>query len=238
MAWSSWNINVWRRRKSIQTKHLKTSVAQKQVCVPWRLQMRRYCLVDNPSHILSSLISCDLTVPCPSPLPELGGTWPDSTHRRDHSPGPTLLSALHCSGGSLTCPLSFHSSTGSSTLICLSQGLLDGSRDKSHCHLSLSVCTINLPSPFFPGSLYSGRCPHQTDGPAVVPGVVSALRCPWVSLLLLHSLCLVCLSSVCGRKCMGFGDRVRIPAGSATFWLCGLPHVTSNLWISGTSLVG
>ena len=96
MAWSSWNINVWRSRKIIQTKHLKHSVAQKQVCVPWRLQMRRYCFIDNPSCMLSSLISSDLTVPCPPPLPELGGIWPDSTRRRDHSPRdpPPLCSAL------------------------------------------------------------------------------------------------------------------------------------------------
>ena len=46
--------------------------------------------------MLSSLISCDLTVPCPSPLPELGRIWLDSTRRRDHSPRdpPPLCSAL------------------------------------------------------------------------------------------------------------------------------------------------
>ena len=91
MACSPWNINVWRRRKIIQTKHLNTSVAQKQVCVPWRLQMRRCCLVDNPSHILSSLISCDLTAPRPSLSWAEPGLTAPTTEITARDPPSTLL---------------------------------------------------------------------------------------------------------------------------------------------------
>ncbi|DAA23976.1 TPA: NIMA (never in mitosis gene a)-related kinase 5 [Bos taurus] len=56
------------------------------------------------------------------------------------APETRLLSAPHCSRGSFSCSLSFHSSTSSSTLICLSQDLLDGSMDESYCHLKLKLC--------------------------------------------------------------------------------------------------
>ena len=192
------------------------------------------------THLVCSPHSSPVTWLSPAPHPSL--SWGESgltpPAAEITAPETRLLSAPHCFRGSFSCSLSFHSSTSSSTLICLSQDLLDGSMDESHCHLKLSVCTINLLSAFFPGSLYFGWCPHQADGPAVVPGVVSTLRCPESPSSSFILSALSCLSRVCGRKCTGFGDRVPIPAGIAAVWLCSLSHVTSNLWISGTSLVG
>ena len=75
MAWSSWNINVWRSRKIIQTKHLKHSVAQKQVCVPWRLHPADHVMsLIAPTPRLSPLPPH--VIPSTTPIPTISQVYP------------------------------------------------------------------------------------------------------------------------------------------------------------------
>lgn len=59
MAWGLRNINVWRSMKMIQTKHLKNSVAQKQVSQRWEGMFYQ----QSPSSL-----TCNVMDTCPAPL--------------------------------------------------------------------------------------------------------------------------------------------------------------------------
>lgn len=91
-------INVWRSMKIIQTKHLKNSVARKQVCVPSKLQMRR-------NHFIGSHLEFSPPYSHPviwlSPAPHLTLNWTETwplwlcPPQGSHPLRPTLLSAPH-----------------------------------------------------------------------------------------------------------------------------------------------
>lgn len=193
--------------KIIQTKHLKNSVARKQVCVPSKLHVRRNHFIG--SHLEFSppqLASRDLTVPCPPPHPELDGDLAPLTLP---TPGVTLPETHPP-----LCPTQSPGAVSPAPSASASPG--------PHSPIFLRICWM---APWTsPTSISDSACVQSSfwalssqggfiSGDALTRPtallsclVVSTLRCPWVFSSFIP-FALSCLSGACGRKHMGFGDR-------------------------------